>query len=156
MKLKVMLAAVVLAVRVCGGAVDAGAAPAEEEARQAFVQILDLWRAEQYEALFSRLSHPPELGWDYFAGRIVYASRIPACCWEMLQDVQATTLGPDQVSIHAKVGLEQEGVGTRFVTRNFTLRRVDGTWKLPMRDILDLSQYNLQRIPRQIYERPPN
>ncbi|HEX9022915.1 MAG TPA: hypothetical protein VF799_03655 [Geobacteraceae bacterium] len=156
MKLKAMLVAVVLAFSVCGSALDAGAGSAEEEARQAFLQILDLWRAEQYEALFSRLSHPPEQGWDYFAGRIVYASRIPACCWEMLQDVQVTVLGPDEVGIHAKVGLEIEGVGTRFVTRDFVLRRVDGIWKLPMRDVLDLSRYDLQRIPRQIYERAPD
>ncbi len=156
MKLKVILAAVFLAFAICGPAVGAGTEAAEEEARQAFTQILDLWRSEQYEALFARLTYPPEQGWDYFAGRIVYASRIPACCWEMLQDVRSTAFNPDHVGIHAKVGLEIEGVGTRFVTRDFVLRRVNGIWKLPMRDILDLSQFNFQRIPRRIYERAPD
>ena len=127
----------------------------EENARQGFEQILDLWRAENYEGLYMRLTHPPEQGWDYFAGRIVYASRIPACCWEKLQEVKLTIIGKDRVTINAKVGMEVEGVGTRFVTRDFVMQRSDGIWKLPMRDILDLSQYNLQRIPRQIYERAP-
>ncbi len=153
MRLKVILTTAALTLFICGSAVIAGAESPEEEARQAFAQILDLWRSEAYEALFARLSHPPDQGWDYFAGHIVYASRIPACCWEMIQDVRATALGRDQVVIHAKVGLEVEGVGTRFVTRDFSLRRVDGIWMLPMLDILDLSQYNLQRIPRLIYER---
>jgi hypothetical protein len=46
-----------------------------------------------------------------------------------------------------------EGVGTRFVARDFTLHRSNGVWKLPMEIILDLADYNLQRIPRKIYER---
>jgi len=125
----------------------------EDKALTGFEQILDLWRAEHYEELYTRLSHPPDQGWDYFAGRIVYASRIPACCWEKLQEVKLTVYDKDHVSINAKVGMEVEGVGTRFVTRDFSMQRSGGIWKLPMRDILDLSQYNLQRIPRQVYER---
>ncbi len=156
MRLKAILATLALAFCVCGTALGQGADSAGEDARQAFTQILDLWRSEAYESLFARLTYPPEQGWDYFAGRIVYASRIPACCWEMLQDVRVTVINRNQVDIHAKVGLEAEGIGTRFVTRDFVMRRVDGIWKLPMRDILDLSRYDLQRIPRQIYEKPQN
>jgi hypothetical protein len=116
-----------------------------------FKEILYLWRAENYEGLYSRLSHSPDQGWDYFAERIVYASRIPACCWEQLQEVETEALSDDRVVITAKVGMDAGGFGTRFVKRNFTMRLIDGVWKLPMGDVLELSRYNFQRIPRKIY-----
>ncbi len=155
MKLKSLFAPIVISFFVFTAVTGFCAEATEENARQGFEQILDLWRAENYEGLYMRLTHSPEQGWDYFAGRIVYASRIPACCWEKLQEVRLTVVGKDRVTINAKVGMEVEGVGTRFVTRDFVMQRSDGIWKLPMWDILDLSQYNLQRIPRQIYERAP-
>lgn len=124
------------------------------EARQGFTVILELWRAEDYEGLFARLEHPPDKGWPYFAQRIVHGSRLPACCWEMLQDVTVTVRGADEASIHARVGFEVEGVGTRFVTREFTLRRRGGIWMLPLQVVLDLADYNFQRLPRKVYERP--
>ena len=129
-------------------------AEVEESAQQGFKQILDLWRMEDYEKLYTRLTHPPEQGWDYFASRIVYASRIPACCWEQLREVKTTAISMERAVIKAKVGMEEEGVGTRLVTRDFQMERIGGVWMLPMIDILDLSRYNLQRIPRKIYERP--
>ena len=122
-------------------------------AQQGFEEILDLWRAENYEGLYSRLEHPPDKGWAYFAQRIVYASRLPACCWEKLQDVQVKVVDADTVIINAKVGFEVDGFGTRFVIRDFTLRRRNGVWQLPLQLILDLANYNIQRIPRKIYER---
>jgi hypothetical protein len=154
MKTRSLLAAIILSFLICGTATGFNTAEVEESARQGLVQILDLWRIEDYERLYTRLTYPPEQGWDYFASRIVYASRIPACCWEKLQNVTATAAGLDSAVIHAKVGLEVEGVGTRFETRAFHMERIGGVWKLPMREILDLSRYNLQRIPRKIYERP--
>lgn len=126
---------------------------AAAEARWGFEQILDFWRAEDYEGLYARLEHPPDKGWEYFAQRIVYASRRPACCWEKLQEVKTTVVNADTVIVSARVGLEVEGAGTRFVVRDFTLHRSDGVWKLPMDVILDLADYNLQRIPRKFYER---
>ncbi len=153
MKTQSLLAAVVLSFCICGTAMGFNPAEVEDSARQGLVQILDLWRMEDYEKLYTHLIHSPEQGWDYFAARIVYASRIPACCWEKLQEVKLTAISGDRADINAKVGLEVEGVGTRFVTRDFELERIDGIWKVPMRDILDLSRYNLQRIPRKIYER---
>lgn len=125
------------------------------EAQAGFTEILALWRNEQYAALYARLDHPADRGWDYFASRIVYAARVPACCWEQLQDVKVTVLSADRVVINARVGFEVEGVGTRFVTRDFRLRRSDGVWKLPLDDVLALSEYSYQRIPREIYERQP-
>lgn len=123
------------------------------EGQQGFKEVLDLWRAENYEGLFIRLEHPPDKGWAYFAQRIVYASRIPACCWEMLQDVKITVLDADNVTINARVGFEVEGVGTRFLVRDFALHRNRGVWMLPLQVVLDLADYNFQRIPRKVYER---
>ena len=123
------------------------------EAQQGFKEILDLWRTENYEGLFTRLEHPPDKGWTYFAQRIVYAARIPACCWEMLQEVKITVPDADNVMINARVGFEVEGVGTRFVVRDFTLHRNRGVWMLPLQVVLDLADYNFQRIPRKVYER---
>ncbi len=133
--------------------VASSAANVAPEAEQGFREILELWRAENYESLFDRLEHPPGKGWRYFAERIVYASRLPACCWEMLQDVKGTVHDADSVTINARVGFEVEGVGTRFVVRDFRLHRRNGVWKLPLEVVLDLADYNLQRIPRKVYER---
>ncbi len=126
------------------------------QAQRGLEEILDLWRAEDYEGLYARLEHSDQRGWEYFAERIVYASRIPACCWEKLQDVKARVVDADHVVVSARVGLEVEGVGTRFVTRDFPLHRSAGVWRLPMQVILDLSEYNLQRIPRKVYVREPH
>jgi len=54
----------------------------------------------------------------------------------------------------AKLGIEVEGVGTRFVTRSFRLVKDGGVWKLPESDILSLAEPNMQRIPREILNRP--
>jgi hypothetical protein len=154
MKIRFLLAAVVISFLICGTAMGFSPVEVEEGAQQGFKQILDIWRMEDYERLYMRLTHPSEQGWDYFASRIVYASRIPACCWEQLREVKTTAISMDRAVLRAKVGLEVEGVGTRFETRDFQMERIGEVWMLPMRDILDLSRYNLQRIPRKIYERP--
>lgn len=126
------------------------------QAQLGFKEILVIWRSEDYEGLFARLESTPGRGWGYFAERIVYASRIPACCWEMLQDTRMTVVDGDTVVINARVGMEVEGVGTRFVVRDFELHRVNGVWKLPQHVVLDLADYNFQRLPRRVYERQPN
>lgn len=153
MKTRIFWLACLLMVMVAGSVAAETGRETAAAAQQGFEEILDLWRAENYEELYTRLEHPPDKGWPYFAQRIVYASRLPACCWEKLQDVRVTVVDPDTVLINAKVGFEVEGIGTRFVVRNFTLRRRNGVWQLPLSLILDLANYNIQRIPRKIYER---
>ena len=150
---KALRYAVLFLLLVSGPTVGADGSSAATEARQGFEEILDLWREENYEGLFARLEHPPDKGWEYFAHRIVYASRLPACCWEKLQEVKTAEVDADTVIINARVGLEVEGVGTRFVVREFTLRRSGGVWRLPMQVILDLADCNFQRIPRKVYDR---
>jgi hypothetical protein len=154
-KFGALFAAVMLSLLVCTTAAPFTSGAVEASARQGFEQILDLWRSEDYEGLYGRLEHPRGQGWDYFAQRIVYGSRIPACCWEKLQEVTVTVVDQDRVTINARVGFEVEGVGTRFVAGVFHLRRSGGIWKLPLQVVLDLSDYNFQRIPRKIYERQP-
>ena len=104
----------------------------QSEVKRGVEEILDLWRVENYEGLFARLDRPASQGWSYFAQRIVYGSRLPACCWEKLQDVKVRVIDADHVVISARVGFEVEGVGTRFVERDFPLHRSDGVWRLPM------------------------
>jgi hypothetical protein len=152
-KLKSVFGVIILSILVCSPVAGFSPNTVGASARQGFEQILELWRSQDYYGLYARLEHPREEGWEYFAQRIVYASRMPACCWEQLQDVKVTVIDQDRVTINARVGFEVEGVGTRFVMRDFHLRRIGGIWKLPMRLILDLSDYNFQRIPREIYER---
>jgi hypothetical protein len=62
-------------------------------------------------------------------------------------------LDENSVLLTAKLGIEVEGFGTRFVTRSFHLSKEDGVWRLPEADILTLAEPNMQRIPREIRER---
>ena len=133
--------------------VRAGQNEVREDARRGFEEILDLWRAEEFDRLYERVIPGNGLGREYFVERLVYASRIPTCCWEKIQDVSVTYLDDQRVSLTARVGLEVEGVGTRFVTRTFYLVWVSGVWKVPMADILSLAEPNMQRVPRKIYEK---
>ena len=124
------------------------------EARQGFEQILDLWRQEQFDELYDHLvSDPGSDRWD-FVNQLNYSARRPACCWEKLQDVAVVYLDNTTVLLTAKLGIEVEGFGTRFVTRTFRLMKEAGVWKLPQTDILSLAEPNMQRIPREILNRP--
>ena len=113
-------------------------------------EILNLWRDGEFSALYLRTIPMQGKGRGYFVERLLYASRRPACCWEQLQDVTVTYLDEQRVSLTAKLGMEVEGVGTRFVSRSFYLVKEAGVWKVPMVDILDLAEPNLQRIPSKI------
>ncbi|RII25392.1 MAG: hypothetical protein CXR31_14465 [Geobacter sp.] len=126
----------------------AGQVDDEIAARQGLEEILDLWRGEEFETLSLRISYSGGISQGSFLERIVYASRVPACCWEKLQDVEAVWLGEGRVSIKARVGLESGGIS--FVKHSFYLVREDGVWKVPAADILALAAPNMQRIPRKI------
>ena len=124
------------------------------EARQGFEEILDLWRQEQFDDLYDHLvSDPGSERWD-FVNQLNYSARRPACCWEKLQDVAVVYHDDTTVLLTAKLGIEVEGFGTRFVTRTFRLVKETGVWKLPESDILSLAEPNMQRIPREILNRP--
>ncbi len=124
------------------------------EARRGFEEILDLWRAWSTDELYDRVV--PSAGsdrWD-FVDQLNHSARRPACCWEKMQDVSVVYYDDNTVLLTAKLGIDVEGVGTRFVTRTFRLVRENGVWKIPETDIISLAEPNMQRIPREILERP--
>jgi|AMWB02.1.fsa_nt_gi hypothetical protein len=123
------------------------------EARRGFEEILQLWRDESYEALYERLTHTPGSDFWNFADQMNHSGRKPDCCWERLQDVSVTFINPARVALSAKLGIEVEGMGTRFMVKTFTLVKEGGLWKIPEKDVIDLAEPNMQRIPKEIYYR---
>lgn len=124
------------------------------EARHGFEEILDLWRAWSYDELYARVVPTPGSDrWD-FVDQLNHSGRRPSCCWEKMQDVTIVYLDDSAVLLTARLGIDVEGVGIRFVTRTFRLVKQSGTWKLPEVDIISLAEPNMQRIPREILERP--
>lgn len=123
------------------------------EARRGFEEILDLWRDESYEALYHRLVHSSGSDFSKFSDQMNHSGRKPACCWERLQDVTTIFLDRRRVDISAQLGIEVEGMGTRFVTRSFHLVKEDGVWKIPEVDVISLAEPNMQRIPKEILYR---
>ncbi len=86
---------------------------------------------------------------------MVNSLRKPACCWEKLRDVKAAYVSPDRVILIATVGMEMDGAGIKFVTQSFSLRLVDGIWKIPMETIISLADSTGYRaVPRDIIEKP--
>ena len=136
-----------------GGGEAAGREAVLMEARRGFEEILDLWRDGAYDRLYDRTTGEAAGRYRFTEG-LLYASRIPACCWEKVRDVSATWLGEGRVSLTATLGMEAEGVGTRFVTRSFLLVKEEGVWKVSAADILSLAEPNYLRVPREIPVRP--
>lgn len=126
-----------------------------DDARRGFEELLDLWRGESYEALYHRLVHSSGSDIMKFADQMNHSGRKPACCWEKLQDVSTTYVDGSRVDLSARLGIEVEGVGTRFVTRTFSLVKEGGVWKIPEADVIFLAEPNMQRIPREIIYRTP-
>jgi len=126
-----------------------------DDARRGFEEILDLWRDERYDDLYDRLIPTPGSDRWRFVEQLNYSGRRPACCWEKLQDVSITFIDERSVSLNARLGMEVEGVGTRFVTRSFHLEKRNGIWTLPEADVISLAEPNMQRIPREIPVRSP-
>lgn len=117
------------------------------EAEQDFREMLTLWRDRRYERLYDRVIPGSHYSRNYFVELLEYSGRRPACCWEQLQDVSTTYVDREHVTLTARLGLEVEGVGTRFVTRSFALVKEEGRWKIPAHDIITLAEPNWQRIP---------
>lgn len=128
---------------------------AKAEALRGFEEILDLWRGDNYDALYARLVHSPGSDAWKFADQLNHSGRRPACCWEKLQDVTVTVVDQGRVDIFARLGIEVEGVGTRFVTRTFSLVKQGGVWRLPEADVITLAEPNMQRIPKEYLYRSP-
>lgn len=156
---KMVLLVMVLSVMFFGGVSWAGESSADRaqitaEARRGFEEILDLWRDRSYDALYERtLTAGGPDQWS-FVDQLNHSARRPACCWEKIQDVSLVYVDAHTVQLNARLGIEVEGFGTRFVTRSFRLQKEAGVWKIAATEIIALAEPNMQRIPREIIERP--
>ncbi len=155
---KFLLLAISLAFGLCSfpaWAADAHVAQEQvkAEARRGFEEILELWRDGNYQALYDRLVISSRSDFATFADQMNHSGRKPACCWEQLQDVSVTYISRSRVSISAKLGIEVEGMGTRFVSRPFYLVKEGGEWKIHEADVISIAEPNMQRIPNEIYYR---
>ncbi len=103
-------------------------------------EILDLWRNGNYDELWRRTISRGRQSKESFAGRLASAGRRPACCWEKLQDVTVTAQDGRKATVHAKIGLEGNGISTEFVTKSFKMVNNEGLWKLSAADILSLAE----------------
>ncbi len=110
----------------------------QTEAQQGFEQILDLWRDGKYGELYERTIKSGKETRERFVARLDSAPLKPACCWEMMQDVQVTVKKENAVTLRARIGLEG-GVTGEYKTRSFKLIKEDGVWKVSQADILSLS-----------------
>lgn len=137
-----------------GGGPIAACEQVKGEAKRGFEEILDLWRDRSYDALYERIL--PAAGSDkrYFVEQLNHSARRPACCWEKIQDVSLVCLDDNAVLLTARLGIEVEGFGTRFVTRSVRLVREQGVWKVAEAEIVALAEPNMQRIPTEIFGRP--
>ena len=124
-------------------------------AQQGLSEILDLWRDENFELLYTRTIPSGSYDKYYFLDRMVNSIRRPACCWEKMQDVRASYVSRERVTLIARVGMEMDGAGVKFFTKNFDLIRIDGVWKIPMGEILSLAEaVGYRAFPREIIEKP--
>ena len=109
-----------------------------DEARQAFGEILDLWRDGRYDELFERTRASGKLAREDFARRLENAPRKPACCWQKLQDVSVRVEKDNKVEVRAKVGLEGGG-DIEFKTRSFKLVKERDRWRISQADLFSLA-----------------
>jgi hypothetical protein len=125
------------------------------EARRGLSVILELWRGEKFEELYTHVIPSSDRGRYYFLERMVNSIRKPACCWEQLQNIEAAYVSPDTVILIARVGMEMNGAGVKFFKQSFNLTRVGGIWKVPMMEILSMADsFGYRVVPREIIEKP--
>lgn len=107
-------------------------------AQKAFEEVLDLWRAGQYDELFERTRGNGRLAKEDFARRLERATLKPACCWQKVQNLSVHVENDDLAAVRATVGLEG-GPEIEFKTRTFKLYRERGRWRIGQTDILSLA-----------------
>lgn len=107
-------------------------------AQKAFEDILDLWRAGQYDELFERTRGNGRLAKEDFARRLDRSTLKPACCWQKVQNLSVHVESDDVAAVRATVGLEG-GSEIEFKTRTFKLYRERGHWRIGQTDILSLA-----------------
>lgn len=108
------------------------------EARRGFEEILDIWRAGDFGALYERTVPTGRQTKEGFAAKLAAAPLRPACCWEKMQDVKVTVHDESRVTVRARVGFEGGGA-TEFKTKSIRLEKNDAVWRIHQGEILSLA-----------------
>lgn len=116
----------------------AGGDEIKADAERGFVEIIALWYSKNYDGLYDRTISRSSMTRKAFAGRLASAPFKPACCWKQVQDVRVTAKNDENVTVHAKIGLEGRG-DTQYRVMSFKVRKVNGVWRISRSDILSLS-----------------
>lgn len=110
-----------------------------------FEAALDLWRDGRYGELFDRTYAAGTGSREAFILRMAGSSRKPACCWQKLQELKISGINGNRANLSARVGLEGMSGETEYCTRSFRLKKDEGTWKIPLADILSLAGKSARR-----------
>ena len=111
----------------------------EEEVRQGFEEILDLWREGKYVELYDRTSASGRETREAFAGRLAAAPLKPACCWEKLQEVSVSLKSDTYATLRGRIGFDGPG-NTEYKTKAIRLRKEGGVWRVTRSELFNLAE----------------
>jgi uncharacterized protein (DUF849 family) len=109
------------------------------QAVRAFEQVLDLWRAGDYDRLYDKTTVSGKDTKESFSKRMAGARLKPSCCWEKMQDVVVHIKSPASVVIRAKLGLDAPGE-MEYKTKSFKMINEFGEWRIARAEILSLAE----------------
>jgi uncharacterized protein (DUF849 family) len=109
------------------------------QAVRAFEQVLDLWRAGDYDRLYDKTTVSGKDTKESFSKRMAGARLKPSCCWEKMQDVVVHIKSPASVVIRAKLGLDAPGE-MEYKTKSFKMTNEFGEWRIARAEILSLAE----------------
>lgn len=115
----------------------ASVAGGDEEVRQGFEQILDLWRDGRFEELYARTSGG-KMTREAFVRHFADAELKPNCCWDKLQEVAVTRHTAGKATLRGTVGLES-AVGSQTKTKAFKLTKESGVWRVSQSELVSLA-----------------
>jgi hypothetical protein len=143
-RLVMVIMTVFLSCTVCLTVADARRQGEETEALKAdairdFEEILDLWRAGDFDGLYDRTLISGRDTKESFRKKMESASLKPSCCWEKMQSVSVSVRTQGSVVISAKLGLDAPG-GLEYKTKSFKMSLEDGKWRIARSEILSLAE----------------
>jgi len=109
------------------------------QAVRAFEQVLDLWRAGDYDRLYDKTTVSGKDTKESFSKRMAGARLKPSCCWEKMQDVVVHIKSPASVVIRAKLGLDAPGE-MEYKTKSFKMTNEFGEWRIARAELLSLAE----------------
>lgn len=109
------------------------------EAVKAFEEILDLWRAGDYDQLYDKTTVSGKDTKESFRKKMEASRLKPSCCWEKMQDVAVSIKSNSSVVIRAKLGLDAAGE-MEYKTKSYKMTNEFGQWRLARAEILSLAE----------------